>query len=184
MNFFITMEERENFVKYCFDNGFAIIPALDYLVNSYYIIDSLEHYHKYMSDCVGFYLIHDTYKLYPLEMDWFEKDNQKKYYIMQRYGGPAIDFFSPILAEKKYNEVGPGLISIYPFYYHYNEKINTSNELKECYLLLTSYLSKTCNKVKIGKRVYWIGKQSIAKAKEGALSFVDMDGFDWKTILK
>lgn len=183
MNFFFTLSEREGFVKFCFDNGFAIIPDMQYEDNSYYVIKNLEHYRNYMNEYVRFFIISEKYQAYPLEMDNFEKDNKKVYYIMQRYGGPSIDFYTPFFAEKKHDKIGPGLISIYPFYYHYNEKFIPDNELKKVYELLTSYIRKKSKKVKIGKKNYWIGINTMERVKEATLEFVEMDGFDWTSIL-
>ncbi len=183
LNLFFNLKEREDFVRYCFNQECIIVPDSDYEDNSYYLIKNMEQYLNYIEECVGFFIISDKYKRFPLEMRSFEKNDQKKYYIRQRYGGPSIDFYTPFFAEKKYNKVGPGLISIYPFYYHYNEKFIPDDELKRVYNLLVSYIRKKSKRVKIGKKNYWIGIDTIERVKEGRLGFVEMDGFDWATIL-
>ncbi|RKR84186.1 hypothetical protein BDD43_4413 [Mucilaginibacter gracilis] len=183
MNFFFNLKEREGFINYCFDNDCVIIPDSNYEDNSYYLIKNINQYHGYMKECVGFFIVSDKYKQFPLEMRSFEKDGKLNYYIRQRYGGPSVDFYTPIFAEMESNKIGPGLISIYPFYYHYNEKIIPGNELKQTYNLLISYIRKKSTKVKIGKKNYWIGINTIEQVKAGILEFVEMDGFDWATIL-
>lgn len=57
------------------------------------------------------------------------------------------------------------------------------DELKKAYNLLTSYIRKKSTKVKIDKKIYWIGVNTIQRVKEGTLEFVEMDGFDWAAIL-
>ncbi|MBB3057921.1 hypothetical protein [Mucilaginibacter gotjawali] len=178
MNFFLNLNEREDFVKFCFDNAFTIIPDMQYEDNSYYVIKILGHYRKYMNECVRFFIISEKYKAYSLEMDNYEKDNKRIYYIMQRYGGPSIDFYTPFFAERNYNKIGPGSIGIYPFYYHYNEKFIPDSELKNAYNLLISYIRKKSKKVKIGKKNYWIGINTLESVAEGTLEFVEMDGLD------
>jgi hypothetical protein len=183
MNFIFNLKEREDFVKFCFEQAFSIIPDIGYEDNSYYLIKNIEHYHEYMNESVRFFITCDKYQAYPLEMGSYKKDDKNIYYIMQRYGGPSIDFYTPFFAEKKYNKIGPGLISVYPFYYHYNEKLIPNNELKKAYNLLISYISKRSKKVKIGKKNYWIGINTIERVKEATLGFIEMEGFDRTTIL-
>ena len=184
MNFFFSKADRADFVEYCLNIGYTIIPDLDYVDNSYSIITSVEHYNEYMDECPRFFIVHNNYKKYPLEMDSFEKSGTLHYYIKQRYGGPAIDFSSAIIAEKNKNKIGIGLISIYPTYYHYNEKFIPDEKLKQAYKSLTSYIRKRAIRVKIGQRIYWVGRYSINQVKSGVLSFIEMDSFNWNTILK
>jgi hypothetical protein len=113
----------------------------------------------------------------------YQKNNEKRFYIRQRYGGPSIDFYTPIIAELKDGNVGPGLMSIYPFYYHYNEKFDSSKELKEAYASFNSYIQKMSKRIKIGKKIYLVGNYAIDQVKKGKLSFIDMSEFDWNTIL-
>ena len=183
MNFLFNIKERQDFLEYCFENKCIIIPDLNYEDNSYYIVKNINQYEKYAKDCVSLFILNEEYKQFPLEMRSFEKDDKLNFYIRQRYGGPSIDFYTPTFAETESKKIGPGLISIYPFYYHYGEKIIPRDELKKNYKLLTSYIQKKSIKVKIAKKNYWIGIDTIEKVKKGIFEFVNMDGFNWTVIL-
>lgn len=64
-------------------------------------------------------------------MDFFEKESKKIYFIKQRYGGPCIDFCSPVLAKIENKRIGSGFLNIYPSFYHYDQKITHNDSLSE-----------------------------------------------------
>jgi hypothetical protein len=66
---------------------------------------------------------------------------------------------------------GPGFIGIYPFYYHHINKYVPNKSLTGFYKLFTTYLKEICEKVKLGQRVFWIGKQTLDKAKKGEFNY-------------
>ena len=184
VNFFLSKQERRGFFESCFEYRCRIIPHLHYGENSYYELKSIEEYHEYGELCPLISIVNDSYQQYPLEMDFFEKESKKTYFIKQRYGGPCIDFYSPVLAEIENKKIGPGLLSIYPFFYHSDQKITKSDFLSDFFNKLSLYIKGISTPIKIGSKKYWVGNDAQARFKEDEIEFVEINGFDWDEILK
>ena len=110
-------------------------------------------------------------------MDYYDKDANREYYIMQRHGGPTIEFLSSLIFEKE-DEIGTGFISIYPFYYRGNEELIPQQEFRDLYKLFVKFIKKMSVPMKISKRTYWVGKTAIMKAKSGELKLPPMIDVD------
>jgi hypothetical protein len=93
-------------------------------------------------------LFHKQFILILPEMDSVEKNNGVNYYIKQRCGGPTIDVYTPII------------------------------ELKTMYKTLGDYIKKKSKRIQIEKRTYWIGKKTIALAKKGEFSFLQIGSYN------
>ena len=184
INFFLSQQERKFFLELCFEHKCKIVPHMHYEDNAYYALKNIEEYCEYGERCPMISIVNDSYQLYPLEMDFFEKESKKKYFIKQRYGGPCVDFYSPIFVEKENNKVGPGFMNIYSVYHHYGQQFIPSPSLSETYDILTAYIKRMCVGAKIGKKKYWIGRKTIAKFRDREINFVDMEGFNWNEFIK
>ena len=135
LDFILSEKERIEVVQFLFKNDCRIIPGCHYSTSKYNIVTDMEGYLKYCKEEPLLFLINDRYSFYPLELDFFENEKGKTYFIKQRHGGPTIDFFSPIIGEKENNIIGPGFIGIYEYYYHNNNKIAPNADLKNIYKL-------------------------------------------------
>jgi len=184
VNFFISQQERLQFVQLCLGYNCWVIPHLHYEENSYYALKNIEEYQKYGERCPLVSIVNDSYQEYPLEMDFFEKEFKKIFFIKQRYGGPCIDFYSPVLAEIENRRIGPGFLSIYPFFYHYDQKFTQNDFLLEVFNKLALYIKSISTPVKIGSKKYWVGNDTLVQFKKGEIEFVEMNGFDWHKLLK
>ncbi len=168
LTFYLCMRERKLFFEFCFENGFYLIPDIHYANRRYVIIRNANDFSEYEL-CVQFFILHDAYSKFPLEFGTFRKNGEDFYFVYQRYGGPTIDFGSPILAEAKYGKVGPGSISIYPFYYNDREKNYSLENLRQSYSLLIKFIKKICIKKNIHSKNSFIGKETIRLINENKL---------------
>lgn len=179
LDFLLSEKERFEFVKFAFKNECKIIPNLHYGSDKYKVVSDLDGYLKFCNESPLLFLINSKYSYYPLELDFFDDNSgNRKFFIKQRYGGPTIDFFSPIIGEHEEKIVGAGYIGIYPYYYHHENKITPNNNLKEMYSLFTKFIKKMSKEVKLTQRKYWVGNQTIKDASEGKLSLHHISGID------
>ncbi len=102
----------------------------------------MEGFKKYCKEGPLLFLLNQKYSFYSLELGSFKKEGVEKYYVKQRYGGPTIDFFTPIFGERENNTIGPGFLSIHPSYYHKKIEFVPNEDLKSYYRLLTSFIRK------------------------------------------
>lgn len=183
LDFFLSEVERVQFIQYCFGYGCNIIPNQHYDRNKYTIITSMGEYQQYCKRSPFLFITSNKFSTYPLELDYFEVGEGKKYYIKQRHGGPTIDFFSPIVGEIEDNIVGPGYIGIYPFYYRNNMKYVPNKSLMDFYKIFTMYIKEICQKIKLTERVFWIGKHTIEKAKKGEIELLPISNINLLTMI-
>ncbi|MCD6011791.1 MAG: hypothetical protein K0Q79_1653 [Flavipsychrobacter sp.] len=173
LDFYLSIEERNIFFQYCMERGCVLIPGIHYPQKEYAILKSSKGLMEY-KNCTQFFILNDAYTTHPLEMGTFKKNDTDLFFVRQRYGGFAIDFVSPALAEINNNRIGPGSISIYPFYYIKNEKSYSTEELKAFYTTLVKFIKKMCVKVSAINRTYWLGNETIELAKQKKLTLVNL----------
>lgn len=177
LDFFFSIEDRELFIEYCFNKKCFIIPHLPYKSSEYITLISLIQYKKCEPHTI-FSIGDNTFFNYPLKLDFNIIDNEKKYFIIQREGGPTIDFFSPVFGQLENNIIGPGYIGIYPYYYNEAEKIYPSVTLKAHYNDFTKFIKSHAKPFKIGKRKYWVGLNAIELCRKGHFKFLQIDKED------
>jgi hypothetical protein len=178
LDFFLSEVERQKFIQYCFKQRCNIIPDQHYESNKYIVVTTLDQYERNCKDKPLLFISSNDFTTYPLELDYFEDKGKKKYFIIQRHGGPTIDLFCPVIGELEENIVGPGFIGIYQFYYRDKNKYVPNKSLTGYYKLFTTYIKEICEKVKLGQRVFWIGKQTIDKAKKGEIQLLSISNID------
>lgn len=100
INFIFNLKEREEFIKFCFDSAFSIIPDIGYDDNSYYSLKSMEHYHDYMNESVRFFITSEKYQAYPLEWTIMKK-TINEFIISCKDRWPFNRFLYPIFCRKK-----------------------------------------------------------------------------------
>lgn len=66
LNFFLSQQERKQFVELCFGYNYRIIPHLHYDENSYYALKSIQEYNEYGERIPLISIANDSYQLYPL----------------------------------------------------------------------------------------------------------------------
>jgi hypothetical protein len=182
VDFFLSESERNNFIEHCIKEGCMIIPDQHYDTDKYLVATTMHQYQQYCKKNPLLFIISKKYSTYPLELDYFEDEGKKKYFIKQRHGGPTIDFFSPVVGEIEDNIVGPGYLGIYPFYYHNNQKFVPNKSLIDFYKLFSDYIKKSCQKIKLTQRTFWVGKHTIERAKKGEIQLLPISNIDILTL--
>lgn len=177
LDFFLNLEERNKFLEFCFESGSFIIPDINYHEKEYIKIDSISMV-NHSKPCNQYFIANAEFYKYPLEYSSFNKNEKTLFYIKQRYGGPTILFSSSLGEIDNNNTIGPGSLSIYPFYYVGLEKIYPPVELITLYSNYAKYIKKQCIRVKLIKRTFWIGKETIEMAQKGEIKLVDISGID------
>ncbi|HEV8283658.1 MAG TPA: hypothetical protein VGQ09_05070 [Chitinophagaceae bacterium] len=183
LDFILNEEERILVVEFAFENGCKLIPGRHYSEKKYEMCTNMEDYSRFCQNEPLLFIINKKYSIYPLEFDFFENENGKKYFIKQRCGGPTIDFYSPILGEKKDNIVGTGLLGIYTHYYHDGKKFVPNSELSNIYKELSSFIKRMSRKIELSERTFRVGKKTIEKAMQGKIKLLPISGIDLLTLV-
>lgn len=182
VDFYLSEPERIEFIQYCFKHGCYIIPDQRYDTDKYVVATDMDQYEQHCKKSPLLFITSDKFSVYPLELDYFEDEGKKKYFIKQRHSGPSIDFFSPVIGEIEDNIVGPGYIGIYPFYYRDDKKYVPNKSLTDFYKLFTTYIKKSCKKIKLTQRTFWVGNLTIDRAKKGEIQLLPISNIDLLTL--
>lgn len=173
IDFYLNIEEKYNLVKFILDNKGFLIASLQYDEPRYDIIKNIADYSSFASENSMFFILHDSYMKYPLRFDYFEKGNKKKFFIMQRYGGPYIDFYSS--GQIKGDFIGSGDIGHYPYFYNNdNRSFSPPVELLEFYRTIAKYIKSITLPYKRQKRKYFIGKTLIQEVITNKINLIDI----------
>jgi hypothetical protein len=176
LDFILSEKERLDILEFGFKNGCRIIPNLSYTSDKYNVIVDIEEYVKNCEEVPLLFLINNRYTFYPLKLDFFESEKTKTWFIKQRCGGPSIDFFSPIIGEKKENIIGPGYIGIYEYYFHDKEKIVPNAQMINIFESFKSYIKSISKPVKLTNRTFWVGKYTIEQVLKGKFKILPISG--------
>lgn len=104
-----------------------------------------------------------------------QKDSKKYYYIRQKYGVPTIDFLYAGTTEISDNKICPGSMSMHTFFYgNVGNKIYPSVHLQDKYKIICNFLKQESIRLKLTKRTFWIGKQSILLSKNENYDFINI----------
>lgn len=158
LDFYLSKEDKMELVALLFSKGATLIPSLHYPSEEYIELHSLKAYEEHVDKNRLMHIVHPSFSNMKLEFDSFEKEGKKVFYILQRYGGPTIDFYSPGNIVKKGVEfIGPGFVSIYSYYWKIKEKLPASDELKSFYRDLIDFIKNRSTPIKYAKRIYYVG---------------------------
>jgi len=76
-----------------FDKGAYMVPDCNYDEPLYTLIKTVDEFKSISKTTRLFFVLHDDWKSEPLEMKKFDhKELGEKYFIVQKSGGPTIDF--------------------------------------------------------------------------------------------
>lgn len=183
IDFILSEKERKDVIQYALKNGCKIIPSCHYAIEKYRIIESIDQYLKHSQEVPLLFFINDKYSVYPLEMDFFQKDKEKTWFIKQRYGGPTIDFYSPVIGEKTEKTIGPGFIGVYEYYYHGNSKISPNTELINLFKAFMSYIKSISKPIALSNRTYWLGNYTAEQVISGNLKLQPISGIELANLI-
>ena len=177
LDFILNKDERNEFMKFAISVGCKIVPDIHYSTANYLVLETVADFLSYSGNS-KFFLINERYSLFPLEVRWFEKDGERKFYVSQRYGGPAIDFYSPYIRETERGIMGHGFIAFDPSYYLGSARVTTSDDLKSIYASFVSFIKKRAKKISLLKRIYWVGNHTVELVKSGERTVASSGDFD------
>ena len=169
LDFILINNEQAKLIDYLLELKAMFIPSLDYERPEFLELINREEIEKTINslDLNGpIFLLWENISRYPLEFDSITKEGKKIYYLMQRYGGPYIDFGPcKIFVEGKDKFITSGSIGHYAKYWieELDDNIKVSEEIKSKYKEITKFIKTMTKRVKSksGIRYYWVGREAI-----------------------
>ena len=168
LDFYLNEKDKADLASLIFSEGGYLIPNINYENPEVFEVKALEDYIPYSSQNIVLFIVHNLFFKSSLTWESFNKDGRILYYNPQRYGGPTIDFYSPgLIMRNGIKFIGPGNISYYSTYYDSieNKKVEAPPELKFFYKMLTGHIKKFSYPLKIFKRTYWVGFNTVKDLK-------------------
>jgi hypothetical protein len=159
-------------VQHILNSGAVLVPDLHYPTDQPIEISDIESFALHRARTRLFFVIHPSFFEVPLEMRQILKDGQQVWYVGQRSGGPAITLLlCVVFHERDRLRISEGSIHHYPTYWHPNQFVNrpAPEPLRQFYAATVKVLKSTAHKHKIGKRNYWIGRQTGDALNDGEL---------------
>lgn len=176
IDFFLCGDEKMEIANMLFSLNLKMIPDLSYESKGYIVIKNKEEYKEYVDRNILMFVVDESSDVYnSMVFGSFEKDGKTSFFVRQRYGKAAIDFYSLGVIEKEEHKIGPGFIGIYPFYYdNKGNEFYPSESDKVNFKKLSSFIKKMAKPVKLTNRTYWIGIKSIALCKQQGYELINI----------
>jgi hypothetical protein len=180
----LTSSEERSLVEFVLSKGAFLVPDIDYSSGEYVAIRSLSDFLRYRAATRLFFIVHEDYLIAPLEMRQTVKGGNLVYYVMQRNGGPTIDFLSTVeFTENSEAKVNPGYVAYHRTFW--NPKIGENekppNSMVRLFGEIRSFIRNMATAAKLGKRTYLIGEEMNAALKRGTKT-LGIDGVSVATI--
>ena len=170
-NFRLSNSEITDVFRYIFEQGTYMIPDMFYPSANGLLLRSPDELADYAKGNAPLKLniLRDDYIECPLFFRNIIKDNQKVYYISDRYGGPTLLFLWFELVNK-------GHCFYYPYYF-YEEvdyyKHRPPEALVRLYKDIFSYIRKKSKIVKYYNRRIYCGREYLEQVLDGTIRDVD-----------
>lgn len=153
--------------------GAVLVPDVEFGSPIHDEVRTVEDYLRFRETTRLFFVLHDSFTVAPLELRSIQREGGQRYYVMQRSGGPTIDFLSTVqFVEEGVDKVNPGYLAFHRTFWDpkAGENRRPPDDLLKLYDELRSLL-KTCAKhVKIGTRRYWVGNEMDTALRSGVRS--------------
>ena len=163
LEFYFNDVERFELVEFILSKNTEIIIDKLYPSREFETIKNLDDLKKNLEENrVRYFLINNNYKLEELDFLEIDFDNEKKYKISQRVGGPYIDLVFYLGYSKdstiKYKSSS---IDYYAKFIHYRsyEEYKVPENLKIYYKELITFIKSKCINIKKNNKSYWISKK-------------------------
>jgi len=177
LDFYISNAEKTMLVNLIFEMNGTLAVDSDYILPQYTILKNIHEYRNFAEENNLFFILHESYLKYPLQIRPFNRGEQTFYYISQRYGGPSIDFYTTGLLDN--NRIGSSNISYYSYFYdNKNQKVKPPQELLDFYNILTKFIRKNSLPYKMKVRKYLISKQLILDVINDKVELIDISKSD------
>lgn len=184
LDILLTPTEERSLVEFVLGKGAFLVPDIDYSSTEYVTVRSVDDYLRHRANTRLFFIIHEDYLTTPLEMRQAFKGGNLIYYVMQRNGGPSIEFLSTVeCIENSTTKVNPGFVAHHPTFWNPNTRQNEkpSAALIRLFGEIRSFLRSRAKAEKLGKRSYLVGGEMMAALKNGTKT-LGIDGVSVATI--
>src|SRR5438093_1100 len=171
IDFYLSDTDAAELVGFILSQDAWLIADILYDERNYTIIRSVEDYIESRQLTKMVFIAHDSFFESPLEMRPIErKPGESQFYIMQRNGGPTIDFYCPGDCENTGRKaIGPGMIGYYRTYWSTSlqENMKAPASLVALYKAITAKTKVGAVKIAGKKRTYWVAKHALEAMKAG-----------------
>jgi hypothetical protein len=162
LGFILSKMEEGLLVQDVLDMGAWLVPDIHYQTPELARITMLGDYERFRKVTRLFFILHPSYLRVPLDVREASKEGKSVYFIMQRNGGPTIDFLSSVeFSEGGEHRIKPGFIAHYSTFWNtetqQNEKMPAA--LLKLYRELSGLVRRLSTPRRTGVRTYWIGKE-------------------------
>lgn len=172
LGFILSKEEEEGLVVRALDASAWLVPDIDHQAPEPLRVTTLREYEECRKSTRMFFIQHPSYVKGPLEMREALKDGKRVFFVMQRNGGPAIEFMSSVeFAEGGRAKINPGFLGHHKTFWNpatqRNEEMPT--DLLRLYRELSTEVKRMATREKVGVRTYWIGNVIQDRINTGSL---------------
>jgi len=172
LEFILSKVEEETLLKTALGSSCWFVPDINYGTAKPAHVTTYEEFKKYRERTRMFFILHESYIAAPLEMREILKDGQRVFFVMQRNGGPSIDFMSSVeFIEEGRTKINPGSLAHHKTFWNPKTRRNeeTPGVLLKLYRELSAVVKKVATRHKVGVRTYWIGNAVHDRIKSGQL---------------
>jgi hypothetical protein len=118
LSLFLDSDDERSLIMMLFARGAHLVADLRYECQEYFQIRDWSMYAKARANAGLFFILFDVYDESPLRMFRIESGNYNgRYAVMQRTGGPTIDFLASVEYRKDdCEQISDGMIGYHPTY--------------------------------------------------------------------
>ncbi|KFF11145.1 hypothetical protein [Flavobacterium hydatis] len=162
-NFYVNDEERKELINFILSRLTKIIPDVLYESKEYKTVENVQDFNKCMENKdIRYFLLDSSYVIEDLDFLEIIIENNARYKISQRIGGPYLDLvFYLGHAEDATIPYKRSELDFYPRFIHLNstEEFKATTELKSYYSDVVKFIKTRCRSVKRNGKLYWISKE-------------------------
>ena len=161
LGFILTTEEEEGVIRSALRNGAWLVPDIGHETSEPLQIKTYEEYERCRKSTRLFFIIHSSFYKVPLEMRETVREGQHVFVVMQRNGGPVIEYLSSVeFSEGGQANINPGFLAHHKTFWNPKAQENQAvpTTLLELYRELCAEAKNVARREKVGVRVYWIGR--------------------------
>jgi hypothetical protein len=172
LDLYFSEDDSQRFTEFLIDEGASLVPDLHYDEQNYLILNNIQAVKDARTKTKLFFIIHNSYFFCPLEMRPLNRSGESfSFFIMQRNGGPTIDFYSPGEVQKGGSvAIGPGFVGYHGTFWNTRTQQNERSPKTQIafYRKLTNWIKTRRGERAVGKhRTWFIGPHALEAEKRG-----------------
>lgn len=172
LGFILSRQEEEALVRSALDVGASLVPDMDYTTPDAAQITTYPEYEEHRRQTRMFFILHPSYVTAPIGLRETPKDNKRVFFIVQRTGGPTVDFLSSVeFSEAGRSKINPGFLAHHKTFWNTKTQRNEDMPaaLLELYRELSLAVKRMAIRQRVGVRTYWVGKAVQKLIENGVL---------------